>query len=870
MWKKLLIGLIVFIVVIVAALALVPLIFKDKLMGIAREQINEQLTAKVDWTDMGVSAFKDFPNISLYVKNLTVVTDTPFKGDTLARIGEVVIGINPMKLLNGKHVDINAIIVSKPYIYIRVAKDGNANYNIMRPDSIKTVDTTKTGGGSYSIGLKRFSIRNAYIVYDDKEEGLYAELDNFTNKLSGNFASNEFELTDKGNAAAVTFKQGKVAYLSKVKVALNIAMDIDQAKGKYTFKKNSIQLNDLTLGINGNVVMVTSKNITTDLSLNVKEPEVKHLISLIPAVYSNDFKKIKTSGTLAIDGYVKGKYSGVSYPAFGVNVKVNNGTFQYTELPAGVTAINIDLKAKNPGGSLDNTVIDVDKFSMSLAGDPFDMKLHVTSPVLDPQIDASLSGKIDLGGVKNYYPLKGDELTGHLNMDVKAKGKLSAIEKQQYQDFDASGTIQVSDVKFVSKELPKAFQVNTLKLTFKPELVTLDAFSAQIGKSDFTATGELDNLLNYLFSKAVLKGNLKVQSNVLDLNEILASNSNSAVITPEKKSSPETKASSSAAKPAPKASSTSAQVPANIDFTLDAYAAKVYYTNIVLDSIAGEVVIRNETVTLNNLRGKVFEGNILLNGDYTTLRTETPRVDMKVNLDMISVEKAVLGFEKSLASLPIAKSVRGVLSTVLSVKTDLDKEMNPKLKTMIADGRIDIHNMEFKANKTTSSLAERMKMAELKMIKAKDFFTNIKVVNGNLFVEPFNIPMGKINITVYGSHDMTDSTSSNYSMLMDAPAGSDTTAKGKRNKFKIGMHGKGEPTIHQATDENDTAITNADAEQQSLKNVAAQAKAEGETKFQQEQDKRKQAAAERAQKKAERLQQHAEQKAKDQAGTPAQ
>ena len=171
MWKKLLIGLIVFIVVIVAALALVPLIFKDKLMGIAREQINEQLTAKVDWTDMGVSAFKDFPNISLYVKNLTVVTDTPFKGDTLARIGEVVIGINPMKLLNGKHVDINAIIVSKPYIYIRVAKDGNANYNIMRPDSVKTVDTTKTGGGSYSIGLKRFSIRNAYIVYDDKEEG---------------------------------------------------------------------------------------------------------------------------------------------------------------------------------------------------------------------------------------------------------------------------------------------------------------------------------------------------------------------------------------------------------------------------------------------------------------------------------------------------------------------------------------------------------------------------------------------------------------------------------------------------------------------------------------------------------------------------
>jgi hypothetical protein len=88
MLKKIFIGLIVFIVFFIGILALAPLIFKDKLMQIARQEINRQLTAKVDWSDMGVSAFKDFPNISLYMKNLVVVNDTPFKGDTLAQIGE--------------------------------------------------------------------------------------------------------------------------------------------------------------------------------------------------------------------------------------------------------------------------------------------------------------------------------------------------------------------------------------------------------------------------------------------------------------------------------------------------------------------------------------------------------------------------------------------------------------------------------------------------------------------------------------------------------------------------------------------------------------------------------------------------------------
>ena len=857
-----------FVVLLLVTLALVPLIFKDKLVAIAREQVNEQLTARVDWTDIGVSAFKDFPNISVYMKNVVVVTDTPFKGDTLANIGEVVVGVNPMKLLNGKHVDIEAIIITKPYVYVRVLKDGSANYNIMRPDSVKApVDTAKSSG-SFSIGLKKFDIKNAHIIYDDKEDGFYAELNDFTNKLSGNFGKNEFELTDKGKVASAIIREGKITYLNKVKVGLNVALDIDQAKGKYTLKKNSIQLNDLTLGVNGNVVMVNSKNIAADLSLNVKEPDFKHLISLIPAVYSEEFKKVKTSGSLALDGYVKGKYNGVSYPAFGVNLKVENGSFQYPDLPAAVTGINIDVKAKNPGGSLDNTVVDVDKLNVLLAGDPFKMTLHLTSPVLDPEIDATLSGKVDLGGVKNYYPLKGDELTGTVNVDVKAKGKLSAIEKQQYQDFDAGGTMEMTDVKYTTKDLGKPVQIHKLKLTFKPELVNLDTLDGQIGKSDFEASGELDNLLNYMFSKATLKGNLTLNCHVLDLNEFLAADaSTTPALSPEKKKAAQPKTTPAVAKAAPKPSSTAAQVPPRIDFTLDAYAAKVYYTNIVLDSVAGEVVIRNETVTLNDLEGKVFEGSILMNGDYTTLRNEVPRVDMKMNLSMISVEKAVTGFEKLLASIPIVKSARGALSTVLSVKTELDKEMSPKLKTMVADGRIDIHHLEFKPNKTTSNLAERTKIAGLRMIKAKDFYTNVKVANGNLFVEPFNIPMGKINITVYGSHDMTDSSSANYNMVMDAPAGSDTTANGKRTKIKVGMHGKGgEPTVHEAADENDTAIQNATAEQQSLKDAAVQAKESGETKFQQEQDKRKQAAAEKAQKKAERLKEHAEQKAKDQAG----
>src|ERR1039457_5429679 len=107
MMKKILIGVAAFIVLFIAVLVIVPIIFKDKLMAIAKQQIDDQLNAEVEWSDLGVSAFKAFPSISLYAKNLVVINEAPFKGDTLAKIAELVISLNPMKLLNGKHVEIS-------------------------------------------------------------------------------------------------------------------------------------------------------------------------------------------------------------------------------------------------------------------------------------------------------------------------------------------------------------------------------------------------------------------------------------------------------------------------------------------------------------------------------------------------------------------------------------------------------------------------------------------------------------------------------------------------------------------------------------------------------------------------------------------
>jgi hypothetical protein len=125
--------------------------------------------------------------------------------------------------------------------------------------------------------------------------------------------------------------------------------------------------------------------------------------------------------------------------------------------------------------------------------------------------------------------------------------------------------------------------------------------------------------------------------------------------------------------------------------------------------------------------------------------------------------------------------------------------------------------------------------------------------------------MNQIDLTVYGSHDMSDSTSSNYNMLMDAPADSAGGKPGKHVKYKVGFHGKGNGAdVYQANSDDDSIMQTASAEQQNLKDAAGQAKAEADSGFVSEKDKRQKTAELKAQKKAEKKQKQADQKAKDQ------
>src|SRR5512135_768625 len=87
--KKLLKILGIAILVLLVLVALLPVVFKGKIMNIAKEQMNKNLNAKADFGKLSLSLFRSFPNVSVGLKDMYVAGIGEFEGDTLVSIKSV-------------------------------------------------------------------------------------------------------------------------------------------------------------------------------------------------------------------------------------------------------------------------------------------------------------------------------------------------------------------------------------------------------------------------------------------------------------------------------------------------------------------------------------------------------------------------------------------------------------------------------------------------------------------------------------------------------------------------------------------------------------------------------------------------------------
>ncbi|MVT10131.1 AsmA family protein [Chitinophaga tropicalis] len=749
MFKKILKVLGIFLLVLIAAAIAIPYFFKGKIMSIVKTELNKQLVADVDFKDVDISLFRHFPRLAVALEDMQVVNRAPFAGDTLFAVKKIDLALNLMSVIKGGKMDIYNVTIQAPRVYAHVNKAGEANWNITKPDTAQA-PPADTASSQFSLNLQKYSIEDATIRYEDEQGDMALLIENLDHEGKGDFTQDLFTLQTNTEAEGITFRYGLIPYLLRTKTTLDADIQIDNKTSTYTLQKGKATLNNLELALQGFFKLVNDSTYGMDLTMKAPSTRFKDILSLVPAIFMQDFDKIKTDGTAAFDGYVKGTYSNTQMPAFGLNLDVKNGFFQYPDLPKPVKNIQIALKIDNADGVPDHTVVNMPSAHLEMDNTPIDLRLLVKTPVSDMYVDGAAKGKLDLSKVTQFVKLEeGTTLSGLVDADITAKGNMSAIEKQAYDKFYAAGNILVSNLLYRSKDYPDGIKVNTLSMLFNPKNVSVPKFEGQYMGTNFQANGEVNNMMAYVFKNAPLDGKLSVKADEVNLDKWMGTTTTA-----------ETPADTAALAPFP--------VPGNLDFNILAQVDKVHYDKLDLTNLSGTLLLKDETVSMQQLKANALQGNMEINGSYSTKNSKTnPDIAMAYNVQSIDIQQAFNAFNTVQALMPLAKFLNGKVTSQLSLKGKLGGDMMPVLSSLTGDGNLLLLEGVLKQFGPVDQLASTLNVNQLKNFSLRDVKTYFAFEDGKVKVNPFKVNVNNISMLVGGTHGFDQSL--NYTLQMTLP-----------------------------------------------------------------------------------------------------
>ncbi|MBK0403595.1 AsmA family protein [Adhaeribacter sp. BT258] len=422
--KKVFIGFAIFLVILLAAAALVPVLFKDKIKEVVDREIAKNVEAKVIYNadDIGVSIFSTFPNLGLNIDNLAVVGVDSFQRDTLAYLPQFRMGLDLMSVISGDQLKIKSIKLTQPNIKLKVLKSGKANWDIYK--AVPTEGEPDTVQSDFSMAMEKWEVENGKLVYEDLSIPFSVQLLKMNHTGSGDFEKSVFDMVSKTTSEGFTMTYDGVNYITNKKLDADVTLAMDLDKSLYTFKDNKFKINDFAMDFAGTILM-PKEDIDLDLTFKALDTDFKTILSLVPGMYTEQFKDVKTEGKLAFNGYVKGRFNETSMPGFGTDLKVTNAMFKYPDLPQAATNINVDMSVDNKDGIINNTNVEVRKFHLDLGKNPVDAKAVING--LDPmKVDGNLKASIDLNEITKVFPVEGMTLRGLLKVDANAKGTYSA------------------------------------------------------------------------------------------------------------------------------------------------------------------------------------------------------------------------------------------------------------------------------------------------------------------------------------------------------------------------------------------------------------------------------------------------------------
>lgn len=726
-------------------LVLVPVLFKDRIAERIEVEIDRAVAADVSWNDVELTLIRTFPNLTLGLRELTVVGVEPFAGDTLASVRRLRVALDLGSVIRMARergpLVVKSIDVEEPVLHLSMTEDGTTNWDVMRGDSEpETSPAEEDEARDLAVELRRFEIYDGAATFENARSGLFVSLAGLRHSLSGDFSRESLVAVTRTHADRATLRFAGTPYLTDVGLDFDADLDVDVPGKHVALGENRLQLNDLLLNFAGEVAR-PGDDLVLDLTFDAPETDFRQILSLVPAIYAQDFASLETSGRFAVDGSVRGSYGEDAFPSFAVRATIEEGSFRYPDLPQPARAIAADLSIVNPGGDVDSTVVDLGRFHIEIGDQPIGGAVTVRTPVSDPDVDARVSGTLDLAALSRTVKMENvGELAGVVTADATVHARMSDVDSARYERIEANGTVSARDVTLTSADLRQPVTVRQASLELSPDRASLDSFEALLGSSDLQATGGIENLLGFIMRDEPLRGTGTFTSRHFILDEWKSEDELAAIA-----------------------------VPAMLDLALVGTFDRLTYGELEMSDARGSVRIQDERLTLDEFTFGTLGGRIGMNGHYETTDPAVPTFAFAMDMDSLDIGGAASTFLTVRTLAPVARYARGTFSADLDLSGALTPDMTPVLDVLDGAGSLLTSRIEIEDFPLLERLSEGLRIRELSDPAFSAIRSSIEIRDGRMHVQPFEVGVAGLTMTVDGSNGIDQTL--DYSLSLAVPTG---------------------------------------------------------------------------------------------------
>jgi uncharacterized protein involved in outer membrane biogenesis len=300
--KKLLIIIAAILVLLIAAIVVLPVVFKGPLLNKVKTAINNNVNAKVEFTDFNLNLWRSFPNVMMELEGLTVVGIGEFESDTLVSMQSLATDISLSDLFKGEDFTIQSLRLNQAQVNLLSNQSGQVNWDIAKESAETESDEP---GESMSISLQDIEVRDLSLIYKDAATATVVALLNSNLDASGRMDGTITHFDLDAEIGEFKVEYDSTQYISNTILRVKSQLMADYDKMNFEFGESTLHLNELPLDLSGRFEM-PSDSMYFDLQFKQPESDFETLLAMVPQSYQSYLKDIETTGEAGFEGNVKG------------------------------------------------------------------------------------------------------------------------------------------------------------------------------------------------------------------------------------------------------------------------------------------------------------------------------------------------------------------------------------------------------------------------------------------------------------------------------------------------------------------------------------------------------------------------------------